>query len=119
MLKVILTKKQNFHDDVRYIHIAQKPGRDGYDGYNAIHRKYKGERLSCILPDIKEPEELAEYLITAFVPPRGNIFEPYAKNFAAFSRIAKLNEIRSTFLINDKDFNLAVEKVEETPFPWQ
>ena len=82
--------------------------------------KYKSDRISCVLSDPKSSLELAEYLMTAFAPDKGNILEPYAQQNAVFSRVAKNRNVRSTFLIEDKrTFDQTNLKVQETKFSWE
>jgi hypothetical protein len=109
-----------FNRDIQYVCVFRKGFSDYYDGSGAVRMRYKNDRISCIISDPKNPMELAEYLMTAFVPDKGNILEPYAQYNAVFSRVSKARSVRSTFLIEDKKlFDQANQKIQETSFSWE
>jgi len=115
-----VTKDLIFSRDVQYVCVFRKGFSDYYDGSGALRMKYKSDRISCVLSDPKSSLELAEYLMTAFAPDKGNILEPYAQQNAVFSRVAKNRNVRSTFLIEDKrTFDQTNLKVQETKFSWE
>jgi DNA modification methylase len=120
---------ERFASGFEFIYVAAKPGLIPYFDADRVRTQFPqcsltnainfiaidpGERI-----DGGSPVKLAEFLLTAYVPPKGNVLNPFARS-ASFTRAAKRLGCKATWVEPDpRLFAKAEALIEQAPFAWE